>query len=126
MRARYRHPWRGSPLCFSQHSGSVVPNRSDFRNAQRNSFTDGNNSIISAHASGTLIRVRRIWQGNKYNLFKTSNLTCNVRYLKNAFYGGVETLCWTQAADRNSWTSSPSSTGGTVGAFLRRHGHRVD
>jgi hypothetical protein len=57
MRARYRHPSRGSPLCFSQHSGLVAPNRSDFRNAQRNSFTDPNNSIISARASATLIRV---------------------------------------------------------------------
>jgi hypothetical protein len=39
LRSRERHSLTGLLSSFSQHSGSVGPNRTAFRNAQRNFFT---------------------------------------------------------------------------------------
>jgi hypothetical protein len=77
-------PLAGFPLCFSQHSGSVAPNRSTFRNAQRTSFsfTAGNNTIISVCATRTLVRVGRFRSAKMRNMLITSLLTCHIRYLK--------------------------------------------
>ena len=84
MRARYRNPSRGHPSVSLSILDLFVPNRSDFRNAQRNSFTGGNNSMLSADAIATLVRVSQIQQRSIRNKFKTRGLTCNIRFLKNA------------------------------------------
>ena len=78
--SQIQSPPRGVSLCFSQHSGSVAPNRSAFRNAQRNSFTPGDNSTISDCATGSLIRFRKSWMPMSHNLLGRSVLTCNGRF----------------------------------------------